>query len=358
MRPILWLILLTIFPQIAYGTSSSTQQSKPPILGYSVQGNKLYDPCGEELILRGINEMFVYLPASQRVPLVAEIAKTGANALRIVWNMKVKDSASLAAILDAALAAQMVPIPELHDATGRWNKLPELIDYWLSPEMLPLLLRYQDRILINVGSEVGDHTVTKEQWEQDWSLAIQRLRAAGITAPLIIDAPKWGQDIDRLQESGPVLSAADPLHNILLSVHMWWPDGQAETIARELAESVRLGLPLLVGEFGPYAVYQCPAYPFDYHSLLTLADSYEIGWLAWSWGGIKNRDCPGLFDMTSDGRMESLQGWGWEVVIGHPKSIQKTAKRSRFLTTGSCQARPTSDQEQSTQQPWNANRAR
>jgi mannan endo-1,4-beta-mannosidase len=91
-----------------------------------------------------------------------------------------------------------------------------------------------------------------------------------------------------------------------------------------------------VGEFGPFAVYQCPLYPFDYSALLKLSQSHEISWLAWSWGGIRNRDCPGLFDMTSDGRYENLFGWGLAVMRTDAFSLEKTAKRSSFLRTGSC----------------------
>ena len=56
--------------------------------------------------------------------------------------------------------------------------------------------------------------------------------------------------------------------------------------------------------------------------------------MAWSWGP-GNGDCPAM-DMTTDGRFETLRGWGLEVAVTDPHSIRNTARRPASLTTGSC----------------------
>jgi len=33
----------------------------------------------------------------------------------------------------------MIPIIELHDATGEWQKLSMLVDYWTRPDVLEVL---------------------------------------------------------------------------------------------------------------------------------------------------------------------------------------------------------------------------
>jgi mannan endo-1,4-beta-mannosidase len=163
------------------------------------------------------------------------------------------------------------------------------------------------------------------------------MRDAGIRTTLVIDPSQWGQNINQLQAEGPGLIQHDPLRNLLFSVHMWWIDGSATHIKNELEQSVKQELPLIVGEFAQHAVYECSAHPFDYPALLQESARLEVGWLAWSWGGAKNNDCKDdqPFDMTTDGTFATLQGWGKEVALEHPKSIKNTSVRPRSIL-GSC----------------------
>ncbi len=330
---------VSVLGPMAADTSILDKGAVVPSGGFQVKGRHLYDKCGEKVVLRGINEMVIWSAGADGVPEFAEIAKTGANAVRIVWRTDTGSPGGLAKAIANALDAKLIPIPELHDATGNMGRLPALVDYWTRKEVLDVLSRYRDRILINIGNEVGDDRVPGATWEKAWIDAVARMRRADITIPLIIDAPRWGQDIDRLQESGPKVLAQDPLRNLIFSVHMWWTDGTAAKIEAELQQSVSLNLPLIVGEFGPYAVHECPRYPFDYAALMAQAQAKGIGWLAWSWGAVKNRDCPGLFDMTKGGTFETLEGWGRSVAVSDPNSIQKTARRPALFATGSCRSK-------------------
>ncbi|MGK3998584.1 cellulase family glycosylhydrolase [Sorangium sp. So ce1024] len=303
--------------------------------GFSVRGRFLHDRCGEKVVLRGVNEMVVWLPTgTDGLPEFEEIAKTGANAVRIVW-LTTESAAGLDQAITNALAHKLIPIVELHDATGKWELLPSLVDYWTRSDVVAVIKEHEKNLIVNIGNEVGDE-VDNAAWEAGYKQAITRMREAGITVPLVIDASKWGQNIDQLQAVGPALVAHDP--NILLSVHMWWTDGSGATITRELEESVALNLPLMVGEFAQHAVYQCSQHPFDYKTLLKKSDELEVGWLAWSWGAVENGDCQndGPFDMTTDGTFAGLTGWGLEVAVTDQYSIQKTSVRPRSIETGSC----------------------
>ncbi|AUX38958.1 mannan endo-1,4-beta-mannosidase [Sorangium cellulosum] len=303
--------------------------------GFSVRGRFLHDRCGEKVLLRGINEMVVWLPSgTDGLPEFAEIAKTGANAVRIVW-LTDEPAADLDVAITNALAQKLIPIVELHDATGKWELLPTLVDYWTSADVVAVIKKHEQNLLVNIGNEVGDQ-VDNAAWEAGYKQAITRMREAGITVPLVIDASKWGQNIDQLQAVGPALVAHDP--NILLSVHMWWTDGSAAAITRELEESVALNLPLMVGEFAQHAVYECGQHPFEYKALLAKSVELEVGWLAWSWGAVKNGDCQddGPFDMTTDGTFAGLTGWGREVAVTDPNSIQNTSVRPHSIETGAC----------------------
>jgi mannan endo-1,4-beta-mannosidase len=199
--------------------------------------------------------------------------------------------------------------------------------------------KHEQNLIVNIANEAGDGMVTASQYQSDYQTAITRMRQAGYRVPLMLDAPQWGQNIDVLQAAGPALVSADPDHNILLSVHMWWNDPNGTRIMSELNQSVSANLPLVVGEFAHHGVTGCSSAGFAYRTLLSLAQQMEVGWLAWSWGGVKNSDCAndGPFDMTTNGTFAGLASWGLDVAVSDTNSIQRTSVRPRSITMGNCQ---------------------
>lgn len=311
----------------------SCQESRSTLF---VKDRHLYTYDGQKIILRGVNEMFIWSKDITGDSIFPEIAKTGANVVRIVWvsdKLEPKASAeNLDKVLTNCLKNGMIPIIELHGATGAWERLPEQVDYWVRDEIIRVLKKHERYLLINIANEAGDWSVTPPQFIDGYKEAILRMRSKGITPPLIVDAAGWGQNIDILQETFSELREIDPLHNMLFSVHIWWAreDGSTDRITKEINESVRLGMPIIVGEFAPMAV-KCRPY-IDTDAILSVCQQNEIGWLAWSWGYVHNKDCRDM-DMTSDslaGKFEGLQGWGREVAVDHPFSITNTSIKIPF----------------------------
>jgi mannan endo-1,4-beta-mannosidase len=291
------------------------------------------------VLLRGVNEMVVWTPNKSGMPALAEIAKTGANVVRIVWTSE-GSAAELDTAIENAVAQQLIPLVEHHGATGKLEDVPTVVSYWTQADVVQVLLKHQQHLLLNIANEAGDDKVTAEAFESTYKSAIAAIRAQGVKVPLIIDAPSWGQDIDRLQASGPVLLAADPLQNLMFSVHMWWNDPEGARVKQELQQSADMGLPLLVGEFAQHAVYQCDQSPFAYSVLLDEAQTLEVGWLVWSWGAVQNNDCKGMgpFDMTLDGNFGNWTGkWASDVAVDHPHSLKNSAVRPKSMLSGSCQ---------------------
>jgi len=112
--------------------------------GLRVQGRFLYDKYGEKIILYGVNEMSIWGDIDGDVAL-PEIRKTGANAVRLVWSVS-GPARKLDILLYNCRINNMIPIIELHDATGEWQKLSMLVDYWTRPDVLEVLKKHHKGI--------------------------------------------------------------------------------------------------------------------------------------------------------------------------------------------------------------------
>ncbi len=65
--------------------SPETISSQPPNRSLYVEGGFLRDHCGAPFVMRGATEMVIWSEDRDGAPEFSEIAKTGANAVRIVW---------------------------------------------------------------------------------------------------------------------------------------------------------------------------------------------------------------------------------------------------------------------------------
>lgn len=302
--------------------------------GFHVVGRHLYDRCGEEVVLRGINKMIIWTDIDG-VPSCREIAKTGANAVRMVWLME-GTPAQLDEAIDNCVEAGLIPLIELHDGIGDWSMLPALVDWWTSPAVLAVIAKHRRHLLINIGNEVGDASVTDDEFREGYQEAVERMRAAGIHVPLVIDGTDWGKNIDVLQSQGPALIEADPDHNLIFSIHMWWPrmwGYTAQTVIDEIAESVAMELPLMVGEFGN-RWNMTPSGQIPYLTILEQTELQGVGMFPWEWGPGNNPQT--WLDMTADSTYDTLFGWGLEVAVTHEFSIANTAVRPYSMVTGRC----------------------
>ena len=302
--------------------------------GLYANGRHLYTACHEKVVLIGVNRMFTW--CDRQGISIPEIGKSGASAVRIV--ALPSDSASDVDLwIQKTIDNGMIPIPELHDATGDLGRLSQMVDWWVSASVVAMLKKHEKYLIINIANESGDCTVGLGEFVAGYKTAIDRIRKAGLKVPLMIDGPCWAHDTDTLQSAAPTLQQADPEGNLIFSNHFYGKNasgvgigfsGEAAHIKQETAEWVALGLPFVWGEFG-----YCDS-PIDVKSLIAVANQNQVGWLAWSWG--PGNTCPGL-DMSSDGSFSGLHGWGLEVAVSDANSISNTAARpASILNKGVC----------------------
>ena len=240
--------------------------------GFFVQDRFLYSKDNEKVILRGINHMFIWTDREGKT--IPEIAKTGANCVRIVWNTRGRVS-DLDNIIVQCISNGMIPIPEIHDTTGNWERLNEAVDFWLREETVQMISNHQQYLILNIGNEPGAEPKDPDEFFTVYNSIVTRMRAANIRIPLMIDADQWGQSEKNLLKVGPKLLQADPEHNLLFSLHMWWPterhDPKAtgyatvqDRITGVLEASVEKKLPLIVGEFAPVAAGDVKEIPYKF----------------------------------------------------------------------------------------------
>jgi mannan endo-1,4-beta-mannosidase len=202
----------------------------------------------------------------------SEMKQTGANTVRIVWaittdlqpNGPATSTATLDELISNAIANRLIPMIELHDATGDWGRLGELVYYWTQPSVVTIIEKHAQHLLVNIGNEVGDDTVSQEDFVKGYTDAIQRMRAAGIHKPLVIDASDFGKNLIMLNDTAATLLAADPEYNIVFSVHLYWSIscGADEAFIRSnLRQAVDLDYPLVVGEFSQFGGFPCGSPP-------------------------------------------------------------------------------------------------
>ncbi len=314
---------------VAFSVSPAMAQV-PDYPGFRVEGHHLYDRFGDRVVLVGVNKMVIWTDRDG-MPSFSEIAKTGANTVRIVW-LTDGSAEELDLAITNAINHQLIPMIDCHDSTGEWDMLQTCVDYWVRPDVLGVIKKHQEYLLVNVANECGQGVAYEWEFKAAYELAIRRMRAAGIHVPLIIDAQGFGQNIDDLQLNGPYLIEADPDHNLMFSIHMWWPTEWrgaqvAQMVIDEIEESVAMELPLIVGEFaskGPGCSCCIP-----YQTIIETCHEYDVGYLPWSWGP-GNQDCAEM-DMTEDGTLDTLHGWGLEVAITSPHSIKNIAVRPDWI---------------------------
>jgi mannan endo-1,4-beta-mannosidase len=299
---------------------------------FQVDGATLLDPCGEPLVLRGVNTGIAF-PSGSDPKNFAEVSKTGANAVRLTfrWHINRSNPQHVETALKEAVANHMVAIPALWDATGHWDRLQFAVDYWSQPAMVEVLRKYEDMVLLNIANEAGGPKVTNSEFRQGYVKAIKQLRAAGLHMPLVIDAANWGRDESYIIDNADYLLSQDPDHNLIFSWHPWDTNQSKERYRQGMDAALKSQIPLIIGEFSSIGVHY--KRPIDFRSLMEFAAERDIGWLWWWWRSGKKLDGHA---MTKDGRFGNWVNVGAEVTEESPYSIQATSKRTQYLLDRSC----------------------
>lgn len=306
--------------------------------GMYVKDRYLFSASGDTVILKGFNAMIVYwdIHGDKNFP---EIEKTGANCVRIFWNLAAPtpQPADLDKVLANCIKHHMIPIISLWEATGNWDKIQYCVDYWRSAEIVPILQKYQEHLLLNIANEPGNAAMADTIFRNTYALAVNQLRTAGLHMPLIIDADGWGRHADAVLDNGPYLLEADPDKNLIFSWHLWdpsnWGTGTVSEITRIINKAASTNICFIVGEFGPCEQCdKCSTTKINWELMIEKAYQNDIGYLPWVW---KWTDCHAIVNNETGAYGSWVNpGWGEEVAVKNSYSIQNTSKRPSELQTG------------------------
>jgi mannan endo-1,4-beta-mannosidase len=304
----------------------ATQPAQAQSGGFRVSGTDLIDANGNRFIMRGTSLPHVWF--QHQFQQFEDVSNLGANAARVVLGSGQRwgptPASEVATVIAECKRVQMICILEVHDTTGYGEEgaaatLDQAVDYWIS--VRSALQGQEAYVLINIGNEPWGNSNTGP-WTNATINAIQRMRQAGFTHTLVVDAPNWGQDwSNTMRQNAQQIAAADTRNNTVFSIHMYEVYGSASTITDYFNAFEQMNLPLIVGEFG----HEHNGQNVDEDTIMAEAQQRGIGWIAWSWSG--NSGGAESLDQAVNFNPNNLTQWGQRVFNG-PNGIAQTAQRA------------------------------
>ena len=287
--------------------------------GFFISNGQLLDDNGTPFIMRGVNYPYTWFQSRNTQQDLAAIAATGSNTVRVVLSTGGQwarvNGAQVSQIIQWCKDLKMIAVLEVHDSTG-WSEQSSAVPisnataYWTSSDIRAAINGQENFVIVNIANEPFGNTTTAN-YVTDTSAAIRALRSAGLAHTLMIDGATWGQDWSgTMRDNAMTLWNADTLHNTVFSVHMYEVYQSLTPIQAYMQAFQALGLPLVVGEFGPVNNGQF----VDSESVIAQAAQRNLGYIGWSWSG--NGGGGSGLDMTVNFDPAQLTTWGNRIVNG------------------------------------------
>jgi hypothetical protein len=304
--------------------------------GFHIVNGQLKDANENTFILKGINVPLAWYQSDVLANIKNIKKQTGSNTLRIVvgagitplggsgMNWNTPDAIWQAAV-DSTIKNHMIPMLEVHNILGSNDSLDvkAVTDWWITKKdylTRPDIAKY---LLINIANEWGDWAMTQPSatapnqayWRDTYITSVKRLRAAGITTTLVIDAPGYGQDkgaATLLNQASAVFNA-DPAKNVLFSIHAYceWNTTNGAKATTVFPQLQAAKIPFIVGEFAdtaPDGVTATSSCQIPAEQIMATSVQYNSGYIGWSWKG--NSGGTEALDMSSDWAGTQLTTWG------------------------------------------------
>ncbi|MNJ86051.1 Mannan endo-1,4-beta-mannosidase precursor [compost metagenome] len=322
-----------------------------------VVGKNLTLTNGQPIILRGVNYGLINqgnisladAPAYQSY--IDEVANTGANAIRIPWYTDGQNwrdipgpqtggtpgtvngyvsNGHLSNIVAYCISKKMIPILSIHDDSyitckDNWAYFDSTVmNFWTNPDVLALIEANKSHLIINLANEfdyvrwTGSPASELTIFKTNYNAAVTQLRQAGVTVPIMIDAPDCGQSSTELLSIAEEMNQNDSRHNLIFSSHAYWY-GYANSLVQvqaKLNEAQNTNVCFILGEVAPNQDGSNPGecgindLSALYPVILNEACSRNIGWLAWTF----SLDCSPARQMSLTASASDLTVFGDNIV--------------------------------------------
>jgi len=299
--------------------------SNAAVTGFHVSGRNLLDANGNNFIMRGVSHPHNWYLG--QTSSLTNIKAMRANTVRVVLSSgklwPKNGAADVANVIGLCKTNKLICVLEVHDTTGYGEdggaaSLAEAVTYW--KDIQSVLTGQEAYIIINIGNEpYGNNNAT--DWINATKNAIIDMRSAGFQHMLMVDAPNWGQDWEFvMRDHAASVLAADPDGNTVFSIHMYGVFDTPSKIQDYISTFVNAGLPVVIGEFGWNHSDGDP----DEDAIMSVAQSYGIGYLGWIWSG------DSYLDMITNFDPNKLTWWGNRIFYGKDGIVETSCEASVY----------------------------
>lgn len=294
-------------------TGGDTQPT--PTGSFYVKGTQLIDAKGNEFIMRGCNYSYAWQKGNEN-RVIPAAKRIGCNAIRINISNGKKftycSKSEVANLIKLCEDNHLVCVLCVHDPLGSNNisDLDQAVDYWVS--IKDLIIGHESTVIVNIANEwVAAWDSGCSVWQEGYMKAVKNLRAAGFKNTLMVDCAGYGQYPAVIGTHGKAVFEADPMKNLMFSIHMYQYDaGTPDQVRSNIDQALAINVPLCIGEFA----YNHQGAEVAYQTIMDYCQQKSVGYLVWSWtgnsGGAEACDMFGGYDENDVKENGRVTVWG------------------------------------------------
>jgi hypothetical protein len=174
-----------------------------------VAGNTLLDPCGAPIVVKGVEQVFGWgiEVRGSWLTLVDEIARSGANAIRVLPDVSQLQPSDVDMILARATGHQLIVFLSPGDRT------------WLGrSEVKPVLQKYRPWLVLDAFQEPTYDD--PDRWQTEAMAAVRTIRGYGYPGPVTVVGNQYGRDLPSILARGSAMAARDP--QVIFGWQAYW----------------------------------------------------------------------------------------------------------------------------------------